>query len=164
MMKLFSTLLFILLISTTTISNGQDENNTDNTDYLAHAESSERLSKIMRRFFSLIYEEGIEETTELTENDMTDLIENAEELLFYAELMAAKVPATELEETESVIFSAMASKLYNETLNIQQLATSYDFNVVDSQQDNIFNDAFERLNRTCAACHQLFRDGDLISE
>jgi len=164
MMKLFSTLLFTLLIFFTSISNGQDKNNTDDTDYLGHAEPSERLTTIMRLLFSTIHEERIEENHNFTKNDMTDLTENVEELLFYAELMAAKVPATELEENESVIFNAMASQLYNETLNIQQLATNYDFNATDSRQDNIFNDAFERLNRTCAACHQLFRDGDLISE
>jgi hypothetical protein len=157
-MKLSPALLFILLMTTASISNSQDNNNSpDNNDNLLHVESSERLKTIMQRLFSLIHDEGIEEPTKLTQNDMTDLIETVEELLFYAELMSAKIPATELEENESVIFSAMAGQLYNEALNIQQLATNYDLHVIDNAQDHILNEAFERLNRTCAACHQLFR-------
>lgn len=157
MMKLFPALLIIFLITTAPISNGQDNNSPDNNDYLLHAESSERLITIMQRLFSLIHDEGMEESAKLTQGDMADLIESVEELLFYAELMSAKVPATELEENESVIFSAMAGQLYDEALNIQQLATSYDLHILDNTQDHILNEAFERLNRTCAACHQLFR-------
>jgi hypothetical protein len=156
---LLRTLIFTLSMTATSISYSQeDNNNSDSDDYLQHAESSERLVSIMRRLFSLIHEEGIEETPKLTRDDMTDLIETVEELLFYAELMSVKVPETELEENDSVIFSAMASQLYNESLNIQQLATNYDFNVAESGKDHVFYDAFERMNRTCAACHQLFRD------
>lgn len=159
MMKLFFTLLFTLLISATSISHALDDDNSpDKAEYLAHAEPSERLATIMRRFFSLVHEEGMEEAAKLTQDDMTELVENVEELLFYAELMTAKVPATELEENEYVIFKALANLLYDETLNIQQLAKSYNFDVVNSEQDNIFNDAFVKLNQTCAACHQFFRD------
>ena len=158
-MRFLPALLFILLVTATSISNSQEDNNgTDNSDYLLHAESSNRLITIMRRLFSLVHEDSLGKSKKLTQDDMANLIETVEELLFYAELMSAKVPATELEENENVIFSAMAGQLYNESLNIQQLATNYEFHDVDSEQDHIFNEAFERLNRTCAACHQLFRD------
>lgn len=158
-MKLSQAVFFVVLISFASISNSQDnDSNPENEDYLLHAESSDRLVTIMQRLFSLIYEEEAEEIDTLTQDDMTDLIETVEELLFYAELMSAKVPASELEENESVIFSAMAGKLYDEALNIQQLATSYDFDISDNRQNHVFNEALHRLNRTCSACHQLFRD------
>ena len=158
-MKLSQVVFFVVLISFTSISNSQDnDSNSDNENYLLHAEPSDRLVTIMQRLFSLIHEEEGEETYTLTQDDMTDLIETVEELLFYAELMSAKVPASELEENESVIFSAMAGKLYDEALNIQQLATSYDFDISDNRQNHVFNEALHRLNRTCSACHQLFRD------
>ncbi len=153
-MKLLSVLFFILSISVPIITYSQDE--SDN--YLLHAESSERLVSIMRRLFSITHDERVEENLNLTKADANDLSEVVEELLFYAELMSTKVPSTELEENQQVIFSAMANQLYDESYNMQQLVKNYDFDVADSGQEHIFYTAFERLNRTCAACHQLFRD------
>jgi signal transduction histidine kinase len=153
-MKLSLALLFILLFTAVSISVNDDEEN----EYLLHAESSERLITIMQQLFSLAKGSSIEEKTKPTEDDMLDIVEAVEELLFYAELMSVKVPATELEESKSVIFSAMAGQLYDEVLNIQQLTTNYDLHIIDNSQQNLFDDAFRRLSQTCAACHQLFRD------
>ncbi len=153
-MKLSGVLLFILAISASTIIYGQD----DSEPYMKHADSSERLVTIMHRLFSVTHEERIEENLNLTEADVADLSEAVEELIFYAELMLAKVPDTALEENQHVIFNAMANQLYTESMNIQQLSSNYDFNDLDSGKSQIFYDAFERFNRTCAACHQLFRD------
>lgn len=159
MKTLFKTLILLLtILPFSTIQAQKDSNTTTNEDYLKHTESSERLVNIMRQLFSIVHSEAVEENTRLTKDDMAVLIETAEELLFYAELMSAKVPATKLEENKHVIFNAMASQLYTEVLNIQQLAKSYDFEITDNRQENIFYDVLERLNRTCAACHQLFRD------
>ena len=158
-MTLSRALLFFILVSTTSISNGQDDNsNLDRNDPIAHAESSERLTIIMRRLFSVVHEERIEENLELTKSDMSDLLEAVEELIFYSELMSAKVPESDLEVNDQVIFRALANLLHDESLNIQQLAKNYNFDLTDSRKDNIFYDATERLNQTCAACHQLFRD------
>ncbi|GJM04038.1 MAG: hypothetical protein DHS20C09_00290 [marine bacterium B5-7] len=159
MTTLFRALFFLFLISTTSISYGQDDNNdTDRNSPAAHAESSERLTTIMRRLFSVVHEERIEENLALTQADLSDLLEAVEELIFYSELMSAKVPESELEINDRVIFNAMASQLYDESLNIQQLTKNYNFDHTDTSKDNIFYDATERLNQTCAACHQLFRD------
>ena len=51
----------------------------------------------------------------------------------------------------------MAKQLYDEAYNIQQLVKNFDFDVADNGQEQVFYTAFYRLNRTCAACHQLFR-------
>ena len=159
MTSLTRALLFFILIFTTSISNGQDDNsNSDRNGPIAHAEASERLTIIMRRLFSVVHEERIEENLDLTKADLSDLLEAVEELIFYSELMSAKVPESELEVHDQVIFRALASQLYDESLNIQQLAKNYNFDLTDSRKDNIFYDATERLNQTCAACHQLFRD------
>lgn len=160
-MKLSLTLLFILLFIAISISNNDDKDSNvipKEEQYLLHAESSERLLKIMQQISPIAGEESVEGTKSLTEEDVTDLIEAVEELLFYAELMSVKVPATELEESEGVIFSAMASKLYNEALNIQQLTKNYDLQITDYSQEYILDEAFMRLSQTCMACHQLFRD------
>ncbi len=152
-------LLLFFLVVTTPASHSQD-NSSDSgrTDYLAHAEPSERLTTIMRRLFSVVHEERIEENLELTETDISDLLESVEELIFYSELMLTKVPESELEVNDRIIFSAMANQLYDESLNIQQLSKNYNFDHTDSNKDSLLYDATERLNQTCAACHQLFRD------
>jgi hypothetical protein len=145
-----------------TISNNNnsnvDETSTEENQYLLHAESSERLLGIMQQISSIADSQQAAEELSFTEEDMTNLIESVEELLFYAELMTLKVPANQLEESNNVIFSAMASKLYNEALNIQQLTKSYDLQATDYSQDHLLNEAFTRLSQTCNACHQLFRD------
>lgn len=159
MTTLFRALLLFFLISTTSTSHGLDEDSSpDRDDPIAHAKSSERLTTIMRRLFSVVHEERIEENLELTKTDMSDLLEAVEELMFYSELMSAKVPESELEVNDQVIFRALANLLYDESLNIQQLTKNYNIDHTDSSKDNIFYDATERLNQTCAACHQLFRD------
>lgn len=157
-MRLSLTLFFILLFSALLISNNQNNSHSVSNKYLLHAESSERLLSIMQQISSLAHGENIEEPIKLTEDDTTDLIEAVEELLFYGELMAIKVPSSELEESKGVIFSAMASQLYDEALNIQQLTKNYNFQIINYSQENILNEAFVRLSRTCNACHQLFRD------
>lgn len=149
-------LIFVLSISTHLKSNEVD--NQDDNQYLLHAESSERLFNIMQQISSIADTQQAAEEISFTEEDITNLVETVEELLFYAELMALKVPTNQLEESNSVIFNAMASKLYSETLNIQQLTKSYEPHIADYSQTNLLNEAFTRLSQTCNACHQLFRD------
>lgn len=161
-MKLSLALLFILLITAISIGNNLKNSDIDvqaeENQYLLHAESSERLLKIMQQISPIAGEVNIEGSNSLTEDDTTNLIEAVEELLFYSELMSLKVPANELEESQTVIFSAMASKLYDEALNIQQLSKNYDLENTDYSQEHILSEAFTRLSQTCNACHQLFRD------
>lgn len=162
-MKISVLILICLFLAAIFIGQPPVENTkTDSVEindeqYKLHAEFSERLLVIMQNLVVLIQTDNIDEFT-LSEDDLVDMIETAEELLFYAELMSMKVPATELEENEAVIFSAMAGQLYDETLNIKQIAESYDVKLNDTGRNRLLNSAFERLNRTCAACHQLFRD------
>jgi hypothetical protein len=158
-MKSSLAFLVILILIAITISTDQNSDNTLNEDeYLLHAESSDRLLNIMQEISLIANSPHSEAETNFSEEDLLDLVEAVEELLFYAELMSIKVPSSELEESKSVIFSAMASKLYDETLNIQQLSKTYDLHVTDHSQNHLLNEAFNRLSHTCSACHQLFRD------
>ncbi len=158
-MKTLLTIFFIFILTIVSINNIQNNNiYFEKDESLLHAESSERLITIMQQLFSLAKGKDIEQSVKPDEEDMLDLIEAVEELLFYAELMSINVPATELEESKGVIFSAMASQLYNEALNIQQLSRNYDLHIIDNSQEYLLDEAFVRLTRTCSACHQLFRD------
>jgi cytochrome c556 len=158
-MKLFfSLILLIIVLPISTHLKSDESDNQSENQYLLHAESSEQLLNIMQQISSVADNQQAAEEISFTEEDMTNLVETVEELLFYAELMALKVPANQLEESNSVIFNAMASKLYSEALNIQQLTKSYDPHNADYSQTNLLNEAFTRLSQTCNACHQLFRE------
>jgi len=157
-MKLSLSFVFILVSFTVSMTNNHVSANSEGNDYLLHAESSDRLITIMQKISSLSNNKSIEEPIKLSEEDTIDLIEAVEELLFYAELMSIAVPATELEENKAVVFRAMASQLYDEALNIQQLTRNYDLHITDNSQEHILDQAFVRLSQTCNACHQLFRD------
>ncbi len=121
-----------------------------------HAESSERLVTIMRQLFTVVHNEEKVTAGDMNKDKLADMVESVEELLFFAEVMSNKVPVSELEETEAVIFSALADRLYDEALNVQQLVTTYEME--NAAQHQLLNEAYHRLNRTCNACHQTFRD------
>ncbi len=158
-MKKSLIVLFLLFFVAISVINFQNNTVTPEEDeFLLHAESSERLLAIMQDISTLASRNNIEEPVKLTEEDMTGLIEATEELLFYAELMSIKVPANVSEENQSVVFSAMASKLYSEALNIQQITKNYNLQITDHSEQYILDEAFQRLSQTCNACHQLFRD------
>ena len=146
--------ILVLALSLVSVSGiYADENEEGNT---SHAQASERLVNIMRQLFTVVHDTGKVNNSAISKDSMADLIESVEELLFFAEVMSTKVPVNELEETEAVIFSALADRLYDEALNVQQLATSYES--PDPSQHQLLNEAYHRLNKTCNACHQTFRD------
>ena len=130
---------------------------TEEIDYSLHAESGERLTTIMQRL-SMVMGENSNQIAVFDEDQLADMTEAVEELLFFAELMSIKVPVTELEENETVIFSAIANQLYDEALNVKQIAENYQIQPTYTDQDRLLNSALERMGRTCNACHQLFRD------
>ncbi len=129
-----------------------------------HGDASERLVTIMRSLFQavreedMVHEENIPGYKAITSEQMNSLIESVEQLVVYSRAMAAQPPVSELAENDAVIFSAMAQRLDDEVVTLRQLATNYDFRVAVSAQQRLFNESYRRLNRTCAACHQLFRD------
>lgn len=161
-MKSAAALLLILLITAFVMSvnlNSDESSETlDEKEVSLHSNSSERLLNIMQQISSLLDSQENPGKLNFNDVDIDDLVESVEELLFYAEIMALKVPATQLEESHNVVFSAMASKLYDETLNIQSLISSYDLKAMNYSEANMLNDALVRLSQTCQACHQLFRD------
>ena len=102
--------------------------------------------------YSSAYNSGVPDLQDgkISEEKMADLVEAVEELLFHAEMLSTGQPSVKLNETELATFRAMAGQLYTETLNLQQLTEYYDYHAIEP--------AYERLNQTCIACHNLFRD------
>jgi hypothetical protein len=148
--------VLVLLISITACDGDIDTEKKDAVSvqdkHTLHAISSEKLRVIMQDMYSSAYNSGVPDLQDgkLSEEKMADLVEAVEELLFHAEMLSTGQPAVKLNETELATFRAMAGQLYTETLNLQQLTEYYDYHAIEP--------AYERLNQTCIACHNLFRD------
>jgi len=154
-MKQLLILLALLLSSSTLIAEEQDAGagaTSPENEARLHAISSEKLREIMQNINLWVSEtkNGEPQHDEKRMQDMADLIEAVEELLFHAELLSAGLPESNLNESELVTFRAMASQLYTEALDIQQLANGYEYKLIEP--------AYQRLSQTCIACHSLFRD------
>lgn len=123
---------------------------TENEETL-HAVSSEKLRIIMKSLRSSLNKDGTGTlpSEKISEDQMADIIEAVEELMFHAELLSEGKPLVNLNKNEMVTFRALASQLYTEALNMKQLTEYYDYNVLIP--------AYDRLTQTCSACHSLFR-------
>lgn len=78
-----------------------------------------------------------------------ELLRRVEDLVYHAELMSMGLPFTDLNDTELMIFRALGGELYTEAAHIRQL--------VHNRQIDQLDHAYAQMDRTCQACHQLFR-------
>jgi len=67
-----------------------------------------------------------------------------------ADQLPQMLPENQLNAEEQVTFKAMANQLHNETL--QLLGTDATRSYIE------LNSSYQRLQQTCTACHNLFRD------
>ena len=154
----------LLVISLSAYSNtGTSETGFNQpVNILAHqAESGKRLRTIMQNINLTIHDStNVDtQTDRIGSQDMEDMIEVVEELLFYAEMMSTDIPNLNLSEIEIVTFRELAGQLYTEALNIQQTANEYN---LDNYNYTLLDVNYRRLNETCATCHRIFRDRKLI--
>ena len=122
-----------------------------------HGLSGERLRTIMQGINLTIHDStNVDtQTDKLKQQNMDDMIEAVEELLFHAEMMSTDLPVSNLTESDVVVFRALAGQLYTEALNIQQTSRDYDFDTYDYE---LLDVSYRQLNQTCIACHEMFRD------
>ena len=154
MKYIFSILVLLVSITSCDSDINTEKNATGPVQekHTLHAMSSEKLRVIMQDMYSSAYKSGVPDLQDgkISEEKMADLVEAVEELLFNAEMLSTGQPSVNLNETELATFRAMAGQLYTEVLNLQQLTEYYDYHAIEP--------AYERLNQTCIACHNLFRD------
>ena len=131
-------LIFLLLLLGSSTLAGNDEvtdpdSQTPENKAKLHAISGEKLREIMHNINLWVDEtrNGEPQHDEKRMQDMADLIEAVEELLFHAELLSAGLPESNLSESELTTFRAMASQLYTEALDIQQLANGYEYRLLE---------------------------------
>jgi cytochrome c556 len=122
-----------------------------------HGVASERLRTIMERINLSVHDNNnVDAIGEpIGRQDMADMVEAVEELLYHAELMSTGLSRPDFTAKQIVTFRALAAQLYTEALNVRDTAEASRLETYDF---NLLNSAYERLYQTCTACHDLFRD------
>jgi hypothetical protein len=113
---------------------------------------SEDIRKIMRRLNALAYEREYTELEldQIRDKNLRALAHAAEDLMEISEQLPEILPDNQLSYEEQVTFKAMARQLHNETLNLLNTGSTKNYSEIKS--------GYLRLQQTCAACHNLFRD------
>jgi cytochrome c556 len=112
---------------------------------------SSELRQIMQRLNSLAYEREYTqlELDRLRARHIESLVETVNELVQTAEKLP-EITQGDLSENDQVTFKALANQLYTETVKLQ-----------DAVKENNYSDqnaGYQRLRKTCSACHNLYRD------
>ena len=147
----------LLMLPLTAVAWAAAETPAPDPDVGQHGMVGERLRMIMENINFSIHDANSVDTEKerLTRDGMDDMVEAVGELLYFAEFMTLNPPRRDLGENQIVTFRALASQLYTEALNVRDIAQDYNLSTYDF---DLLNSAYERMYRTCAACHELFRD------
>jgi cytochrome c556 len=123
----------------------------DTVKPMAHAVSSEKLKAIMHRLNQLTFEKELApmKLKEVRERHIQELMATVDELLTAAEELTDALPGFSMAPEERDTFIDMAKRLKSEAYRIRYTA--------EVGSDTELDLAYQRLNHTCAACHQLFR-------
>jgi cytochrome c556 len=115
-----------------------------------HAIYSEELRKIMTKISGHLYGAEKSKSEKIIHGEnLEELIDTLNELMSAAINLRQALPGFELNNEEKTIFKAMVIQLQAEANKIKILAKA------DNYHD--MEESYQRLNDTCAACHELFR-------
>ncbi len=117
-----------------------------------HAVHSEELLATMQRLNMLVRnrEAPVRETDEWRMEYLQSLIDLAGEVTISAEELGKSGVEKEMDRNEQAVFHTLADRLYVEAANIEVQARHSNFMQLE--------DAYNRLDETCNACHRLFRN------
>lgn len=149
--------VLLLLVPLLALAGVDDDTPIPDPDVSRHGMVGERLQLVMQNIRASVHDiNDVEGSSEaLTQDRLDDMVEAVQDLMFFAEFMSMNPPRRDLGENQIVTFRALASQLYTEALNVRDLAQSY---TPDSRDFELLDSSYERMYRTCAACHELFRD------
>lgn len=108
-----------------------------------HVIYSEKLQTIMHKLSSSVYEE------ELNMEQIDELYDNTSELYVAAKELDQALPGFKLSPTEKNVFENIARQLQIEANNMGNRAQNND--------KEGLQESYQRLSKTCVACHDLFR-------
>lgn len=131
-----------LLVCYTSISSST-ELETGQESLKLHVIYSENLQTIMHKLSASVFEE------ELNGDQINELYDNASELYVAATELDQALPGFKLNPTEKSVFENIARQLQIEANNMGYMAQNNDKEGLQM--------TYDRLSRTCIACHDLFR-------
>jgi len=119
------------------------EINQENDNIKLHVIQSKEIQEIMHRLSFSVYDET------LSIEQINELFDGASELLLAAKKLTQALPGIDLSKSEKTIFESIARQLQIEANNLGYMAQNNDKEGMEI--------IYQRLNSTCAACHDLFR-------
>ena len=141
-MKLnFSNIILVFFFCLPALTIADSENHEENIKL--HVIYSEKLQAIMHKLSFSVYD------LKLDIEQINELYDNASELYVAAKELDQALPGFKLNPTEKSVFENIARQLQIEANNMGFMAQNNDTEGLQM--------TYERLNLTCAACHDLFR-------
>lgn len=110
------------------------------------------IRAIMRRLNAHVHEREYTqlELDQLRRRNLEKLAGLAAELVAVSDNLPGVLPDIQLTTEEQTTFRVMASQLHNETMQLLNAGMHIPYQEL--------NDGYRRLQQTCAACHNLFRE------
>jgi len=153
MYKINATLIIIVILLGCSINPQMQVPNTlrDTGRPTLHAVQNERLNDLMLRMNALVFEQ-IQTEIEISRDRRRKALriaEAANKLQQSVDLILAAQPALNLGQHESTVFVALANRLKEQALQLENLARHH--------QIESLPEAMTQITNTCNACHSLFR-------
>jgi len=118
---------------------------------LIHVIASDRIRGIMQHLNDLVTARGMTalQVMELRVQHLKDLVATIDELVQASEELTDAIPGIRMSPENKITFEALAKKLQDEAAELKDMAEATNYAGMEP--------AYQRLNSTCDACHQLFR-------
>jgi len=145
-------IIIVIFLGCTTNRQMQVPNTLRDTGRPAlHAVQNQRLNDLMLRMNALVFEQ-IQTEIEISRDRRRKALriaEAANKLQQSVDLILAAQPALNLAQHDSVVFLALANKLKEQAMQLENLARH---NQIES-----LTETMTQITNTCNACHSLFR-------
>lgn len=142
-------IIFLACILTPLVSVAQESEPLH--EPLIHVIASDRVRGIMQHLNDLVTARGLTalQVMELRVQHLKDLVATIDELVLAAEALTDAIPGIRMSPENKITFEALAKKLQDEAAGMKEMAEATNYAGMEP--------AYQRLNSTCDACHQLFR-------
>lgn len=152
---LISLICLVPALCLTAIGNAEDtmlDPSAGNGKAVLRSLQHEDIRWIMGRLYTLSYEREFTELEldRMREKNLEALADAAADLVKIADRLPGLFPDEQLSDEDQVTFRAMANQLQDETLHLLDTASTSSY----SERKT----GYRELEKTCMACHNLFRD------
>ena len=146
-----TTILLLSLLLTLYIGPLRAQSDEDINEPRIHVIISDEIQAIMQELNALVNARGMTglERMEQRVNYLNALVETIDDLAGAAKELNEAIPGIALTPENKITFEALATRLQEEAVSLRREAEDANFGGVEP--------AYQRLQSTCDACHQLFR-------